>query len=160
MEIIPVKYESAKMITDLVNMIDDRAVKKGLEFKLDIDPNIPKTLYGDDVRIKQVIVNLLTNAVKYTEKGTVTLTMREEARRNNESELFVEVRDTGIGIKEEEMDKLFQSFQRLDEKKNRNIEGTGLGMSIVDGILRLMNSSLSVESKYGEGSAFSFRFAI
>lgn len=158
MEIIPVKYESAKMITDLVNMIDDRAVKKGLEFKLDIDPNIPKTLYGDDVRIKQVIVNLLTNAVKYTEKGTVTLTMREEARRNNESELFVEVRDTGIGIKEEEMDKLFQSFQRLDEKKNRNIEGTGLGMSIVDGILRLMNSSLSVESKYGEGSAFSFRF--
>ena len=158
MEIIPVKYDTAKLITDLVNMIDDRAAKKGLEFKLDIDPSLPKTLYGDDVRLKQVIVNLLTNAVKYTEKGRVTFTMRKEALSEDNCEIFVEVRDTGIGIKEEEMDKLFQSFQRLDEKKNRTIEGTGLGMSIVDGILKLMNSNLIVESKYGEGSAFSFRF--
>lgn len=158
MEIIPVKYDTAKMITDIVNMIDDRASKKGLEFVLDIDPSIPKKLFGDDVRIKQVIVNLLTNAVKYTEKGRVTLTVKEKASTDNECELFVEVRDTGIGIKKEEMDKLFQSFQRLDEKKNRNIEGTGLGMSIVDGILKLMDSRLNVESKYGEGSAFSFSF--
>ena len=157
MDIIPVKYNTAELIDSLVNMISDRADKKKLELKMEIDPNIPKVLYGDDVRIRQAITNLLTNAVKYTEKGTVSLIMRGENISQNDCTLYVEVKDTGIGIKEEDMEKMFKSFQRLDEKKNRTIEGTGLGMSIVDGILKLMNSELKVESEYGVGSSFSFR---
>ena len=157
MEIVPVKYETAGMIDNLVNLINDRAEKKKLSFQLSIDEHLPRTLYGDDVRIRQVITNLLTNAVKYTEKGGVILTVRGENISPEECTLFVEVRDTGIGIKDEDREKLFQSFQRLEERRNRAIEGTGLGMSIVVGILQLMDSSLNVESIYGEGSAFSFR---
>ncbi len=157
MDIVPVQYETSDMVDNLVNLISDRAEKKGLQLKLDIDENLPKYLYGDDVRIRQVITNLLTNAVKYTEKGSVTLTMRGEDINEKDCTLFVEVKDTGIGIKKEDMDKLFLSFQRIEERRNRTIEGTGLGMSIVDGILKLMDSSLNVSSVYGEGSSFSFR---
>ena len=157
MEIVPAKYETAEVVDDLVNMTADRASQKGLMLKLDIDEKLPKGLYGDDVKIRQVILNLLTNAVKYTEKGTITLTLRGENVTKDDCTLFVEVKDTGIGIKEEDMEKLFQSFQRLDENRNRTIEGTGLGMSIVDGMLKLMNSRLEIKSKYGEGSSFSFR---
>ena len=157
MEILPVKYETVGMVDNLVNLIHDRAEKKNLELKLDIDARLPKTLYGDDVRIRQVITNLLTNAVKYTEKGSVTLTMRGETMSSEECTLYVEVKDTGIGIREEDREKLFLSFQRLDERRNRTIEGTGLGLSIVNGILKLMNSSLEVTGKYGEGSSFAFR---
>ena len=156
MEIISVKYEVVGMIDDLANMISEKASAKDLELKLDIDPRIPKVLYGDDVRIKQVITNILTNAVKYTQKGSVTLKLLLEAEDKDECTLKVSVPDTGIGIKQEDMEKLFQSFQRLDEKKNRNIEGTGLGMSIVQGLLSKMDSELSVESEYGKGSVFSF----
>ena len=157
MEIIPVEYNTEELIDDLVNMISDRAEKKYLEFNLEIDGNIPKTLRGDDVRIEQVIINLLTNAVKYSEKGSVTLKMNLEHIEDDQCVIFVEVKDTGIGIREEDMDKLFESFQRLDERKNRNIEGTGLGMAIVQGILTMMGSRIIVESDYGKGSSFSFR---
>ena len=157
MEIVPVKYDTAEMIDSLVNMISDRADKKGLTLNLDIDEKLPKTLFGDDMRIRQVITNLLTNAVKYTDQGSVSFTMRGEDITEEECTLFVEVKDTGIGIKEEDMEKLFESFRRIEERRNRTIEGTGLGMSIVDGILKLMGSSLVVESKYGQGSSFSFR---
>lgn len=157
MDIVSVEYDTAEMIDNLVNMISDRAEKKGLEFRLGIDEMLPRIMYGDDVRVRQVITNLLTNAVKYTEKGTVTLVMRNESVSGNECTLYVEVRDTGIGIKEEDMAKLFESFQRIEESRNRNIEGTGLGMSIVDGILKLMGSSLEISSEYGKGSSFSFR---
>ncbi len=167
MEVIPVQYETTNMIDELVNMISERAEKKNLQLKLSIDSNLPKVLYGDDVKIRQVITNLLTNAVKYTEKGEVELILKNikkdinedviEDIKGSEIVLYAEIKDTGIGIKEEDMDKLFKSFQRLDEQRNRTIEGTGLGMSIVDGTLKLMKSSLNVKSEYGKGSSFSFR---
>lgn len=157
MEIIPVKYDVASVINNLVNSISERAKAKSLDFVVNVDENIPSYLFGDDVRITQVIMNLLTNAVKYTEKGTVTLSMKEGSRDGDIVYLDVMVKDTGIGIKEEDMEKLFESFERLDEKRNRNIEGTGLGMSIVTKLLVMMDSELHVSSVYGEGSEFSFR---
>ena len=157
-EIIPVKYETASMIGDLVNIISDRAAGKGLSLELHIDPEIPAYLYGDDIRIKQIITNLLTNAVKYTEKGSVQLTVKQtgENADSDDVTLYIEVRDTSIGIREEDMEKLFDSFQRLDEQRNRNIEGTGLGIPITHNLLLMMGSRLEVNSVYGQGSSFSF----
>nr|MCR5624475.1 response regulator [Lachnospiraceae bacterium] len=156
MKLVPVKYSIASMINDLVNSISERAKAKGLEFDIQIDETLPSTLYGDDVRIRQIIMNLLTNAVKYTEEGQVTLTMCSQERDDDNFVLFVSVRDTGIGIREEDREKLFESFARLDETRNRNIEGTGLGMSVVTKLLDMMGSSLKLESEYGRGSTFSF----
>ena len=168
MEIIPVQYDTLNLINDLVNMISDKAEKKDLLLELQIDKMLPYTLYGDDVRVRQIIVNLLTNAVKYTREGTVTLVIQkqnvaDDFMRNCEGTgqlqdmvLHVEVIDTGIGIRKEDMGKLFESFQRLDEEKNHNVEGTGLGISIVQSLLKMMGSTLQVESEYGKGSRFSF----
>lgn len=156
MEIIPVRYDLASMLHNIVNSIIERAKSKDLEFIVDIDENLPSELYGDDVRITQVIMNLLTNAVKYTEKGSVKLSVRDAGRDIEGITLAVSVSDTGIGIKEEDRDKLFESFERLDKERNRNIEGTGLGMSIVTRLLKMMGSKLNVHSVYGEGSEFSF----
>ncbi|MBQ9478868.1 MAG: response regulator [Selenomonadaceae bacterium] len=156
MEIVKVHYDTTNLIDDLVNMISERAKKKGLDFRTEIDPSLPKSLRGDDIRLKQVITNILTNAVKYTHQGSVTLKMSAESISDDAIELRVDVSDTGIGIRAEDMDKLFQSFQRLDEEKNRNIEGTGLGISIVQKLLTMMDSELHVASVYGEGSTFSF----
>ncbi len=156
MEIIPVEYNTAVMINDLVTSVFHRAVDKGLKFTVDADESLPCMLKGDDVRIKQVILNLLTNAVKYTERGSVNLIIRQEKRTDDEIEIYVEVKDTGIGIKEEDISGLFESFKRLDEKRNRNIEGTGLSMSIATKLLEMMGSNLNVESVYGEGSRFFF----
>ena len=144
------------MVTYLVNSIRERAKEKKLELVVNIDPALPRGLYGDDARINQVIMNLLTNAVKYTPEGSVTLTMQARRRQEDKALIYVEVRDTGIGIKESDMGKLFASFERLDLQKNRNIEGTGLGMSITSNLLRLMDSELKVDSTYGEGSVFCF----
>ena len=157
MEIIPVRYEVVTLIDDLENMISEKAKKKGLQFKTEISSKIPCSLYGDDVRIRQVITNLLTNAVKYTHEGAVTLKIGGAEIDADTFEMQVEVSDTGIGIRAEDMNKLFQSFQRLDEEKNRNIEGTGLGIAIVQKLLAMMNSTLEVKSVYGEGSNFSFK---
>ena len=156
MEIISVNYETRELINNLVNGVSTRAKDKGLDFRIDIDENIPAELYGDDVRINQVISNLLTNAVKYTEKGFFALTIKEKERHDESITLYVEVKDSGIGIHKDDMDKLFESFKRLDEERNRKIEGTGLGMSIVNNLLNLMGSRLNVESTYGKGSCFSF----
>ncbi|MBQ3452190.1 MAG: response regulator, partial [Selenomonadaceae bacterium] len=156
MEIIPARYDTLGLIDELVNMIYEKANKKNLSLITKIDPNLPKSLFGDDMRIKQVITNLLTNAVKYTKEGSVTLTMRGEIIGEDNFILHVSVKDTGIGIREEDIEKLFQSFIRLDEQKNKNIEGTGLGISIVKELLTMMNSRLEVESVYGKGSEFSF----
>ena len=157
MEIIPVHYETLGMIDDLVNMIYEKAHKKKLSLITKIDPNLPKSLFGDDMRIRQVITNLLTNAVKYTNEGTITLTMSGEVIDEENLILFVSVKDTGIGIRTEDIEKLFQSFIRLDETRNKNIEGTGLGIAIVQNLLRMMNSHLEVSSVYGKGSDFSFK---
>ncbi len=156
MEILPVKYDTASMINDLVNIISDRAAKKGLSLVLDVDHNLPSALFGDDVRLKQIIINLLTNAVKYTEEGTVTLTVKADPLDDDSVMLHVAVSDTGIGIKEEDRDKLYDSFRRIEENRTRNIEGTGLGIPITHNLLKMMGSALNVSSVYGSGSVFSF----
>lgn len=156
MEIIPVEYETKKLINILIGGVANRAKEKGLEFNINIDKDLPSVLYGDDVRINQVISNLLTNAVKYTEKGYMSLTIKQCDKKDDVVSIYVEVKDSGIGIKEEDKARLFESFKRLDEKRNRNIEGSGLGMSIVSSLLDLMDSELYVDSVYGEGSTFSF----
>ena len=157
-EITPVEYDLAPVLTELVNTVRKRADDKGLELKLDFDRNIPRGLYGDEVRIKQIITNILTNAVKYTEKGSVTFSVGYEKLKDEPDQIMlkVSVRDTGIGIKAEDMPRLFSEFERIEEKRNRNIEGTGLGMSITRHLLELMGSELKVESVYGSGSMFCF----
>ena len=165
MEINPVEYELGSIINDIVNMASVRALEKNLELKVNVNEDIPHVLFGDEVRIKQCIINIITNAVKYTEKGSVTLDIDYEkifTEENDESayderiKLFVKVTDTGIGIKEEDMAKLSTAFERIDEKRNRTIEGTGLGINIVSSLLGMMNSKLEVKSEYGKGSEFSF----
>ncbi|MCR5620133.1 MAG: response regulator [Lachnospiraceae bacterium] len=156
MEIIPVEYDLASVINNLVNSIKARAEARELELKVVVDRKLPSELFGDDVRFSQVVMNLLTNAVKYTERGSVTLTVMEKERALGNILIEVVVSDTGIGIRKEDMDKLFESFTRIDEKRNRGIEGTGLGMAIVTKLLDMMDSKLEVESEYGVGSRFSF----
>lgn len=156
MEIVPQEYNISEMLHELYIMINERAKKKGLILDYRVSPNIPRGLYGDDVRIRQIILNLLTNAVKYTDVGTVKLYIGSEMIAENLVALSVRVKDTGIGMKQEEMDKLFNPFERMDMKKNRTVEGTGLGMSIVTSLLREMGSEIKVDSEYGKGSTFSF----
>lgn len=155
MEIVPAEYEFNSMLNDLYNIFSLRAQEKGLRFDVSVDPSLPSKLYGDDLRIRQVLVNLLTNAVKYTGKGTVTFEVTGE-REGPDVILRYTVRDTGIGIRQEDIPKLFSAFERIDEEKNRNIEGTGLGMNISLQLLKLMNTDLHVESVYGEGTRFFF----
>ncbi|MCM1424762.1 MAG: ATP-binding protein, partial [bacterium] len=155
MEIVPAEYELNSMLNDLYNMFSLRAQEKGLMFDVQVDASLPSKLFGDDLRIRQVLSNLLTNAVKYTRKGTVTFEVAGE-RDGAEVVLHFTVRDTGIGIKEEDIPKLFSAFERIDEEKNRDIEGTGLGMNISLQLLKLMETDLQVESVYGEGTKFFF----
>jgi signal transduction histidine kinase len=136
-------------------MIMPRAQAKDLKLNVEVNPNLPRTLYGDDVRIRQIVTNLLTNAVKYTITGSVTLRFNGEIR-GDKCILHVEVEDTGIGIKQENISKLFEAFERIEEDKNRQIEGTGLGINITVQLLNLMGSSLEVNSIYGTGSKFFF----
>ena len=160
MEIVPVRYSVGSQATYIFNSINERARAKNLDLVFDIDKNLPSELYGDDTRINQVIMNLLTNAVKYTEKGSVTFKVEGRQKRSAEGSddilIYFEVKDTGIGIKESDMTRLFESFERLDVVRNRNIEGTGLGMTITRKLLDLMGSELKVKSEYGVGSVFSF----
>ncbi|MBR6478731.1 MAG: response regulator, partial [Lachnospiraceae bacterium] len=156
MEIIPVKYDTAAMLGNVIHSIDSRAGDKGLIFESHIDENLPSALYGDDMRISQVVSNLLTNAVKYTREGRVDLYVTGQMRNEETLSLQFRVKDTGIGIKAEDQSKLFESFTRLEETRNRNIEGTGLGMAIVSKLLDMMGSKLEMTSEYGKGSEFSF----
>ncbi|MCR5591459.1 MAG: response regulator [Lachnospiraceae bacterium] len=156
MEINPAEYDLASVINDIVNTIQSRADDKGIAMNLSIDPKIPKVLYGDELRIKQIIMNILTNAVKYTEKGSVTLIIGSVKEDDDHVIIRVSVKDTGIGIKPEDISRLFEKFDRIEESRNRSIEGTGLGMNITQKLLEMMGSTLDVESVYGEGSVFSF----
>lgn len=156
MEIIPIQYEIGEAISDLINMVSDRIVDKGLQFIVKVDERMPRLLMGDEIRIKQCILNILTNAVKYTERGKVTFEVMYDDISDDEIALKIRVSDTGIGMKQEDLDKLFSPFDRIEEKRNRKIEGTGLGMSITGKLLELMDSKLEVESVYGEGSTFFF----
>ncbi|MCR5813064.1 MAG: transporter substrate-binding domain-containing protein [Desulfovibrio sp.] len=159
LEIIPVDYQLSSVLNDLMNLLQARTEAKGLGLELQIDRNIPNYLHGDEIRIKQIITNLLTNAVKYTKTGKVTFIMGYSTIADNPGaiELWVSVKDTGIGIKKEDMGRLFGAFERINETHNRNIEGTGLGIPITQKLLDLMGSQLVVESYFGQGSTFSFR---
>ncbi len=151
MELVPVEYDISSVINDIVNMTVKKANDKGLEFEMIVDEKIPSVLFGDEIRVRQVMLNVINNAIKYTEKGKVTV---EISFRRAINRLHVVVQDTGIGIKEEDREKLFQSFQRLDETKNRNVEGTGLGLAITKNLVGLMNGKIEVDSTYGEGTTF------
>lgn len=155
LEIIPVKYDFSSLIHDVMIMITTKAENKGLQIQLNIDEKLPSRMWGDDVRLRQILINLLNNAVKYTEKGSVNLTIKGE-RQDNDILLTFVVEDTGIGIRKEDIARLFSEFERIEEQRNRNIEGTGLGISITTQLLSLMDSQLLVESEYGKGSKFYF----
>ncbi len=155
MELVTMDYNLSNLIRDVVKMFSIRAEEKGLKFLADIDTSLPSGLYGDEVKIRQILSNLLSNAVKYTLKGTVELQVSGIVE-DDMVKLHFRVKDTGIGIKPENRDKLFREFERIEEKQNRGIEGTGLGMSITIRLLKMMNAELQVESVYGEGSEFYF----
>lgn len=154
-EIVEANYEISSLLNDLYNMINIRAKEKGLELLFDISPDIPREYFGDDRRIRQILVNLMTNAVKYTVKGSVTLKLDCTIEGEN-AIMHYSVKDTGIGIKEENIDRIYDAFQRFDVSRNRNVEGTGLGMNIVQQFLKLLGSELSIHSEYEKGSEFSF----
>ena len=154
-ELVEAEYEIASMLNDLYNMIGIKAKEKGLELIFDIAPDIPREYYGDDRRIRQILINLLTNAVKYTEKGSVTLKL-ECSVEGNTATMHYSVKDTGIGIKDEDIGQIYDAFQRFDISRNRNIEGTGLGMNIVQQFLKLMGSELRIQSEYEKGTEFAF----
>ncbi|WP_051656716.1 DegV family protein [Butyrivibrio sp. AE3004] len=154
MDIVPVEYKVGDLMSEIVNMIWLRAQEKGLELNVSVDPNVPSVLYGDEVRIKQILINILNNAVKYTKEGSVGLHIESEEAGENTVMLRISVSDTGMGIKKDSMPYLFDAFKRVDEEKNRHIEGTGLGLSIVKQLVELMDGTISVNSVYGEGSTF------
>lgn len=158
MEIYEHNYKLVELLTDVITMVELRARKKGLNFEVEVEETLPEELYGDDNRIKQIMLNLLNNAVKYTMEGTVRLKISGSRSENNRKVvLTVAVADTGIGIKEEEIKALFKGFQRLDMEKNRNIEGTGLGLAITHNLATMMNGRIEVESTYGVGSVFTLK---
>lgn len=154
MEIVNVTYETGALFSEIVNMIWNKAKEKGLEFRLHVDPSIPSMLCGDEVRIKQVLINLLNNAVKYTSEGSVTLSVRCECLTLNRVRVWYTIEDTGQGVKKENIPYIFNAFKRVDEEKNRHIEGTGLGLSIVQQLVKLMDGEISVNSVYTKGSKF------
>lgn len=159
LDIVRAQYEISSMFSDLVNLIWVRANQKELEFKVDIDQEIPSMLYGDEVRIKQILTNILTNAVKYTETGSVTLSAKGERTAPDEILLRISVEDTGKGIRKESLEDLFNSFKRVDENENRNIEGTGLGLAISKQLAEMMGGSISVDSVYHKGSVFTLELS-
>ena len=159
MEIVPVEYETEDLVRNVGNVIRLMVQDKSLAYEVNIAKDVPKRLFGDEIRITQVLTNLLTNAVKYTDQGKVTLTLNAVKDLKGMDAIEYIVEDTGCGIKPEDMDKLFDSYERVNLERNRRVEGTGLGMGIVTGLLEAMNSKLNVESQYGKGSRFSFVLA-
>jgi len=154
MELVDVNYELYSLLNDVTNMITIKADQKGLHFEVVADRNLPSTLFGDPLRIQQIMINLLNNSVKYTVHGKVTLNVTFEYGEDDLIILKIQVSDTGIGIKEEDIGKLFQSFQRLELSKNRTVEGTGLGLAITSKLINQMGGTVNVESVYGQGSTF------
>ena len=155
MEIVETSYYLSSVLNDIFNMMRFKAEQKGLDFKIEVDESVPDILYGDEVRIRQVIVNILNNSVKYTQKGSVTFKVNWQRMADGSAMMTFSSIDTGIGIKEEDLPKLFSKFQRLDLQKNRTVEGTGLGLSITIKLVKMMSGELKVESVYGKGSTFS-----
>ena len=156
MELVEDEYDPMLMLSDLSMIFLTRIGDKDMEILFDIDEKLPKKLLGDGLRIRQIIINIVNNAIKFTERGFVRLQIRVGNVNGDNMELLVSVKDTGLGIKEEDMDKLFGSFQQVDSKRNRGKEGTGLGLSISKQLVEMMGGSIGVRSTYGEGSEFYF----
>ncbi len=156
MELVEEEYAPMSMLSDLAMIFLTRIGSKNVELIYDIDPDLPKTLYGDNLRIRQVITNLMNNAVKFTDEGAVTLRITTNRKSDEIIELKVDVVDSGQGIKREDLGKLFQSFSQVDNKKNHDKEGTGLGLAICKQLVEMMGGEISVDSEYGKGSTFSF----
>lgn len=154
MELAPVNYNIGDMMSELVGMFWMRAKEKGLDFRTDIDPMLPTELFGDEVRIKQILINVLNNAIKYTAEGSVTLSIQFRQLEEKKGTVTFTVTDTGIGIKKESIPYLFNAFRRVDETENRYIEGTGLGLAIVKQLVELMDGNITVNSVYTKGSTF------
>lgn len=158
MEILPVDYEMNVLLADIISVFSFRAKEKALKFYYDIDPKLPKILYGDDVRIRQIFSNLLSNAIKYTGKGRVIMQVEGHLVDEDTIDICIAVVDTGCGIKKADIHKLFDAFTRIEEKRNRSIEGTGLGLNITYQLVNMMEGTLNVKSTYGRGSTFSCSF--
>ena len=154
MEITESNYKLSSVLNDVSNMISFKAKSKGIEYIVDVDETLPDGLYGDEIRVRQIITNLLNNAVKYTQKGTIWLSVNERKGEDKVTNLIVKVKDTGIGIKKEDISKLFRKFERVDMENNSTVEGTGLGLAITGSLLDMMGGEISVESEYGKGSEF------
>ena len=154
MKILSIEYSLTKLVNEISDIISPRAMAKSLIYQVNIDNSLPDNLLGDDVRVKQIIINLLSNAVKYTETGSVKLDITGQKNEDNTETLKISVIDTGKGIKEEDKASLFEAFTRVDEKNNRNIEGTGLGLALVSQLISAMKGTIDVESTYGKGSSF------
>lgn len=155
MELVMENYALSSAIHDTVTVFTMRAKEKGLYLQVNVAEDLPSMYLGDSLRLRQILNNLMSNAVKYTKEGGITFSVSGTTEGELET-LYFEVRDTGVGIKEQDMNRLFEAFERIDERTNRNIEGTGLGMAITSNLLQMMGSVLEVESVYGEGSVFAF----
>ena len=154
MDLLEAPYQLSSLLNDINNMILFKAQDKGLKFTVEVDPAIPDELSGDEVRIRQIFTNLLNNAVKFTDKGSVSLKIRSKKIEDGKINLVITVWDTGIGIKPEDREVLFNKFERLEMERNNTIEGTGLGLAITKRLVDLMNGTIEVESEYGKGSIF------
>ena len=154
MEILTIRYQLFSVLNDCYNLTKIKLQNKPVSFIMQINEKLPSWLYGDEVRIRQIINNFLSNAVKYTKEGNITFELDFEEKTDEQILLVITVRDTGIGIKEEDLGKLFESFTRIEEKRNRNIEGTGLGLNLTKNLVNLMGGEVFAESTYGKGSCF------
>ena len=158
LEITEGQYKLSSVLNDVSNMIAFKARDKGLDFRVNVDDTLPDCLYGDEVRVRQVVTNVLNNAVKYTREGSVSLTVRGArggaARADGAIDLEIVVEDTGVGIRPEDIERLFKKFERADLRHNSTVEGTGLGLAITRSLLDMMGGSIDVQSVYGEGSVF------
>ena len=154
MEIIPSQYETARMLSEITNLHWSRATEKGLHFDVQVSADLPPLLFGDETRVKQIVINLVANAIKYTEEGFVTLRFGGERVNEDTFLLRVDVEDTGIGIRKENIPFLFDTFRRIEGEETKNIEGTGLGLSISKQLVDMMNGTITVNSIYTKGSTF------
>ena len=154
MELVKGRYRLGDLLDQVTGMVLIKAREKGLRFTLNTEEPLPENLFGDERRIREILMNILNNAVKYTEQGFVRFTVRAGAQENSTVRMIFSVEDSGIGIRQKDMDKLFTKFQRLDMERNSTVEGSGLGLVITRSLLDMMGGTISVESEYGKGSVF------
>ena len=156
MDIIPIEYDTMSVFNDVTNIVMTRLVDKDVELDLNIMPDVPVLLFGDNIRIRQILINIVNNAVKFTKVGSIRIIVTFDRDSEMSGNLNVSVKDTGIGIKKEDLKKIFESFQQVDSTRNREVEGTGLGLAISQNLIKLMNGTLTVDSEYEKGTTFTF----